>query len=486
MQRRLAIALSMLVWAPSLLAQNAQPPAAPAPRPTASSSGLALPPPPVVNDPMLEPPPQATKVVPSWREALSMVKARSVDLQIAMADIERAEAQIRQAFAGVLPTLNGTANVTDQTVRTITNSFTGQPQVQFFPPRAVTYGAGLGLNVPIIAPRAWYARGTAEQSKRVAQVGVQEQRRLLAAAVANALVSVITAERVAELNRSGLRGALERLILTKRRAELGVANALDVLRLDQDVAVARATIISGDETLRQAREALGLALGFSEAYGVPRDLNLDVFARETERGCGKVNSVDDRPDVVVARERAELTRRSRGDVEKQFYPTVDLRSNYNLTIQPFYAVFGGSNGIPQQVIDTTNTLHSWTIAGVLTWNIFDGGIRYAQLRDTRAQITQADARLEQARRNASIEVSRTTRGVEVAEAARRVAEQTRDLARETERLTRVGFELGRGTSLELVDAARQLRQAEIQLALREFDTVQAKIRALLALASCEY
>ena len=55
-----------------------------------------------------------------------------------------------------------------------------------------------------------------------------------------------------------------------------------------------------------------------------------------------------------------------------------------------------------------------------------------------------------------------------------------------DRLARLNFQLGRGTSLDLVDAARQLRQAEIQLAVQEFNTVQAKIAALLALSDCNY
>lgn len=483
MHRRLPLALAVVFWATAVQAQN--PPAPPASAP-ASTGAVPLPPPPSVSDPMLEPPPQATKVVTSWREALAMVKARSVDLQIALADIQRAEIQGQQAFASLMPTLSGTASANKQLVRTITNSFTGDPDVQFLPPRANTYSAGLSLNVPLFAPRAWYARGTAEQSKRIAQMSLREQRRILAASVANALVAVISSERVAELNRVGLRGSLERLALTKRRAELGVANSLDVLRLEQDVNSARATIVSGDENLRQARESLGLALGEPDAYGVPRDLNLDTFARESAQACGKVDGVEDRTDVLVAKERVELARRSHRDVELQFYPTVDLRSNYTMTIQPFFAVFGGNNGIPRQTIDTTNTLHSWTIAGVLTWNIFDGGVRYAQLRDTTVQANQAEARVEQTRRNASIEVKRTLRGVDVAEQSRKVAEQSRVLAQETERLARVSFELGRGTSLELVDAARQLRQAEVQLALREFELVQAKLRALLALSNCDY
>lgn len=478
MQRRLSLALAFSLWAAAAQAQTLPAPPAASTAPTASAA--PLPPPPTVTDPLLEPPPAPAHVVGSWREALAMVKARSVELQIALADIERAEQQGRQAFASLMPTLTGSANATKLLVRTVNNSFTGERDVQFIPPRGNSYGAGLALNIPLISPRGWYAQGTAEQSKRIAQMSLREQRRILATSVASALVSVITSERLAELNRVGLRGSLERLALTKRRSELGVANALDVLRLEQDANAARATIITGDENLRQAREALGLALGDPEAYGVPRNLSLDTFARESAQACGKVDAVEERSDVVVARERIEQARRGHRDVELQFYPTVDLRSNYNATLQPFFAIFG------DRVVDTTVTSHGWTIAGVLTWNIFDGGVRYAQLRDTQIQVNQAEARLEQTRRNASIEVKRTIRGVEVAEQSRKVAEQARVLAQETERLARVSFELGRGTSLELVDAARQLRQAEVQLALREFEVVQSKLRALLALSNCDY
>lgn len=483
MYRRLLLALAVVSCPIVAQAQN---PPAPPPSASAPTVAVPIPPPPEVNDPMLEPPPQAAKVVTSWREALAMVKARSVELRIALADIQRAEIQGQQALASLLPTLTGSASANKQLVRTVTNSFTGTPDTQVLPERANSYSAGLSLNVPLLAPRAWYARGTAKQSRRVAEMSLQEQRRILAVSVANALVAVLANERIAELNRVALRGSLERLSLTKRRADLGVANSLDVLRLEQDVNSSRSSIISGDEGLRQTRESLGLALGEPDAYGVVRNLDLDTFAQETARACGKVESVEERSDVAAAKERVEMARRSHQDVELQYYPTIDLRSNYTMSIQPFFAVFGGQNGTPPQTVDTTNLLHSWTIAGVLTWNIYDGGTRAALLRDTSVQVEQAEARVEQARRNASIEVRRTMRGVDVAEQSRKVAAQARDLAKETERLARVSFELGRGTSLELVDAARQLRQAEVQLALREFELVQAKLRALLALSNCDY
>ena len=129
---------------------------------------------------------------------------------------------------------------------------------------------------------------------------------------------------------------------------------------------------------------------------------------------------------------------------------------------------------------------TWTIAGVLSIPIFDGGVKYGALRDTRAQADQSVQRLEAARRGATIEVVQARRSVDVADESRRVAERARDLARETERLSRVSFQAGTGTSLDLIESGRRLREAESQLALQEFNLVQARIAALLALSRCNW
>jgi outer membrane protein TolC len=76
--------------------------------------------------------------------------------------------------------------------------------------------------------------------------------------------------------------------------------------------------------------------------------------------------------------------------------------------------------------------------------------------------------------------------VTVADDRRRVSAAARDLAAETDRLVRLSYQEGRGTSLELITAAQSLRESEIQLALRDFDVVKARVLAVLALASCPW
>ncbi|MCW5836580.1 MAG: TolC family protein [Labilithrix sp.] len=453
------------------LAQPA-PPAAQQAEPVPPS--VQLPPEPPVDDPMLATVARPRVEIGTWEEALRHVRARSTDLRIAAQEILRAEAQSRIALAGALTTLNGQATYTHNI---ITNS-TLQP---------VRSGDGLGFrpvntpfpdfvngslvaSQPVFALRSWYAIGTAERNENVAHLSLEDTKRLIALNVANSIVAVVTAERVAELNRLGLRNALTRLELAVRRSTLGSGTGLDVVRARQDVETARATLVAGDESLRQSREALGLALGIPEQVGVPPNVDLNGLEASARTTCKVAPTIDDRPDVAALHERTEVARRLVNDAKYQFAPTIDVRSTVGTT-----------------TIDTgaaPNT--TWNVQAVLTVPIWDGGVRYGNLRDTRAQEVIAGQRLEAARRQATIEVTQARRGVSVAEDRRRVAAETRDLAAENDRLTRTAYLEGRGTSLELVTAAQALREAEIQLAVRDFELVRARVLAILALASCPW
>ena len=288
--------------------------------------------------------------------------------------------------------------------------------------------------------------------------------------MANSIVGVVTTERIAELNRVGLLNALARVELTVRKSNLGGATGLDVVRAKQDVEVVRATLVAGDESVRQAREALGLALGLAEGVGVPPTVDISGLERDARATCRPAATVDDRPDVAALRTRVEVAHRGVNDVKYQFAPTVNLQS-----------------GLATTTVDTGSSPNTtWNVQGVLSFPIWEGGARYGNLRDAHVQEEIAALNLESARRQAIVQIDQARRGVTVAEDRRRVAGAARDLAAETDRLVRLAYQEGRGTSLELVTAAQSLRESEIQLALRDFELVKSRVLAVLALASCPW
>lgn len=470
--RRSLLLLSSFLTIGSIGISNAayaQPePAAPAPSPVGQ-----LPPTVDVNDPMLQPVPRPKTEIANWEDALKHVRARSTDLRIAAQEIARAEAQSRVALAGALTTINGTGAfthnlITNETLQPVSVNPPTFRSVNTPFPNFVT--GSLTATQPVFAPRAWHAIGTADRNEAIAHLSLEDTKRVIALNVANAIVGVVTAERVAELNRLGLRNALTRLELTTRKTALGGGTGLDVIRGRQDVETARATLVAGDESLRQAREALGLALGLPEQVGVPPNVDLNGLEASARSSCKPSANIDERADIAALHGRVEVAHRLVNDVKYQFSPTIDVRSGVNTT-----TVNTGA---------APNT--TWNVQAVLTVPIWDGGIKYGNLRDTQAQELAAVQKLEAARRQATIQIEQARRAVGVADDRRRVAEAARNLAAENDRLTRTAYLEGRGTSLELVTAAQALREAEIQLAVRDFELVKARVAAVLALATCPW
>jgi outer membrane protein TolC len=234
------------------------PPATPATPPT--------PPTITVDSPLLAPIPAAPKILTTWQEAVQLIDSRSTDLRIAEEEVAKAAGASRMALGRILPTVNASATFqhspdqSDQPPGTTIANFTA-PLGFIQQNRGDTTLGSIALSVPILRPRDWYAYGTARESVEMAKLSVVDRRRVLITNVASAIVSVFTAERVSEINRVGLKTSLERLELTRRRTRLGSGTRLDVVRAEQDVTLATNTIIQGDEALRKAREALGIAMG---------------------------------------------------------------------------------------------------------------------------------------------------------------------------------------------------------------------------------
>ena len=430
-----------------------------------------------VDDPMLAPLPAAEVKVDSWEDALAMLRERSTDLRLSEASVQQAEGRWRQALGALLPNANFNAGMAMDVLHP------GNPVIAGGGSIGSIAGGGGGLTpttplasgsasvtMPLVDLSAWRNLSGASANERASRASLQDVHRRLTQGLAQVLVATVAAERAAEINRVGLRQALERYALARRSLELGASTRLDAVRVAQDVAVAREALVSGDEQVRRAREALGIALGRDAAVGVGAGLQLDGLVRATQERCAPLDALSDRPDLRAARERLKAAEESRGAASMGYLPRLGLQSSaFGLTTNPG----------PGRVL-------TWNIAAVLSVPLWEGGSRGGLVKERDALAKQAGETLEQARRDVSVEVARSRRAVEVAEALLKTAVEARELADDTDRLTRRAFEVGRGSSLELVQSGAALRRAELTEAVREFDLVQARLDAFLTEAQCNW
>ena len=250
--------------------------------------------------------------------------------------------------------------------------------------------------------------------------------------MANQIVAVVTAERDAEINRVGLRVALEQAEITDRKRALGAANGLDVVRAQQNVANARATLVTGDESLREAREALGLALGVPEETGVSPGVDVGGLRRTRPgRAASSRRSTSGRTSPPPARSSTS---------QSATCATSGTRFSRR---SPRRAPSAGSSLVGAGLPNPT-----WSIGGILQVPIWDGGTRYGNLRNARAAEDIAAQQLEALRRQAIIQVEQARRQLLVAEQSDRVAKEQRDLAAQNDQMTQLAYQTGQGTSLD--------------------------------------
>jgi outer membrane protein, multidrug efflux system len=443
------------------------------PLPILVTLAQATPTPAAPADPLLTPLPAESETITSFDEALNRLRQGSDTLEIAAARARAAAAQSRQALAALLPLVQGTASVTHDLLNpdspaTPGGSFAG----------ASTSGAGtfttplgvgqLSARVPLIDVALWQSRAAARAGAAASAAQEADTERTLVLALASTLIGVLSAERAATLSQAGLSNALEREHLVLRTLELGTGTRLDLARAQQDTRLARSDVLVGRERAVQARESLGVLLGANGPVGVTTGLDLERFFQGARRLC-QVVATAQRPDVAAARLQHQASQELVDAARADYFPSLALQSAATaLTVSP------GPLRVP-----------SWTVTAVLDVPLWDGGGRGARLDERRQLARAAERQALLTAREAAVDQVRARRGVQVATALLAESQASRDLALEADRMTRKSFEAGAATSLEMVQSAQLLRQAELALAARQFELHSARFAALVSEATCD-
>jgi len=419
-----------------------------------------------IDDPMLAPIAPARETLKGWRQALQLIRTRSPSLQTAYAQIEVARGRARMSLAGALPRLTGTAQLSHQL---ILNQDANATANSFFP--ATVFTTRADLIVPLLSARNWYDYATARRSIDKMTLDSAEAERRVIAGLAEAVVGVVTAERLAEVTRLNLSYALSTLELNEKRESFGATNSIDVLRAEQEVARSRATIIASDETLRRARESLGQALGYDHAWGVAPNVRLDELKSDAQKTCSPGHGLESRADMRALGAAEKIAERNVTSVDLAFLPTINGLTAVTASTNDFAT---GSRGPV-----------AWSIGGLLTWPLYEGGFRYGEHRQNAGLLEVSRQQVLDAKRTAQIEVTQAYRGVDVARQNLDVSRSLANIAESASRLTRVKFVNGNGTSFDMVDTQRAARETQIDVTVKEFELVRAEIIAFLALASCD-
>jgi outer membrane protein TolC len=386
-------------------------------------------------------------------EAVRRAVSRNPNVGVAIAEIQRAHALMREVRSFALPTItgNGTATLLDSTRQQ------GTTLVQ---PRDSLVG-NITLTVPLVVPQRWVNWSHAAEQVDVARLSAEDVRRQIAVSTARAYVTVLGQHRLVEANRLARDNSKDHLVYARARLEAGTGNRLDSVRSAQDLAANEAQLANALVNLTRSQEALGVLVGADAPLDAREEVELAGAPLESEA-------------MRLAEERRADLRAARGRIDAADHVVRDSYADYlpflNAVVTPFAATYSSS----------TTPSTGWQAQLVLTVPFFDGGFRYGAHEERSALADEARLSFEAALRQVRSEVRTAFEEVRRNDYALRASQEAARLAEDGLQITTQAYKAGATNDLDVVDAERRYRDALTAAAVAEDNARQARIDLLEA------
>ncbi|HTB72544.1 MAG TPA: TolC family protein [Polyangiaceae bacterium] len=369
-------------------------------------------------------------------------RARISDLNVVVAD-----AAVEKARTGFLPVL------------TFNGNDTGTAAVAAGQPHLVAQGSVV-LNQPLLNASAFplYAQAKALADAQRAQN--VDDKLALAFNATSGFFSVLSASAVVDAAQRQFENAQANSADTQARADAQLTSTNDVTRAKVDLAGASRELESDKGNLANAYIQLSFLLN-APVSGPLVTPDATLSASQANPGSPdnlvKV-ALDRRPDVLVDKEALVAARHFADEPLLRIIPTIGLQGTAS-----------GTSNTPV----TTRQWNQESLAGTLTWTLYDAGARYADKHSRDAQASIAELNLQQLARNVDAQVRSAIALLAAAQAEFQGAGQARDAARQNVDETAILYRQGLAKAIELVDANDSRFTAEVNYAGAQYSMAEA-------------
>lgn len=393
----------------------------------------------------------ALATAPALGETLGDIHALALDNDPAWrAALERHAVAVEgqtQARAGMLPNLTGTAFDAEHS---------GDADY------GVT-GWTLTLTQPLYRKERYSAWKQAGHAATAAGAQLEAERLGLIVRSTQRYFDALAAGDNLEFARREKAANARQLEQTEQRFKVGLIAITDVheARARHDQAVAQE--IGAESQLAIAREALRELTGSAPGELRPLGSELPLALPDpADVEAWVARALEQSPAVLAAREALAGATQGLERSRAGHYPSIDL--------------IAAQSSTDSDATGTAVTTDDTELRVQLTLPIYAGGGTQAQVRAARHQADEARANLEAARRSTERLVRSSYLGVQTNISEVRAFEQALVSSESALKATEAGFQVGTRTSVDVLDAQRQLYRARRDLARARYDYVVNGLR----------
>ncbi|MGA2570933.1 MAG: TolC family protein [Terracidiphilus sp.] len=276
----------------------------------------------------------------------------------------------------------------------------------------------------------------------------------------NAYLSTLLAQQVVSLHEMALRSYQGHLEHAQSAFKQGTAARYDVIRAEAAVAEQEKRLTEAKNQLALAQAALRTSLALDDSAAVRIDGQLFEVEDAVNPDQAIAASVRSSPILKALNAKIAAERNSVRMEQGDYLPQITAIASKELV----------TNKLAQ-------TDPTWVVGAHASWELFDGGERRAKVSVARAQLAGAEDEYRHAEEQIRLAVRSACLDLESQRSELVSGRKAAELAAESLRLATKRFEVGTGTSLEVLDAnvALTASQIEIQHALYGIDLAYLRI-----------
>lgn len=382
----------------------------------------------------------------SLKDALRMAVQTHEAVRIAGEGFEQARAGEGKALSNLLPELTVEGSYTRYTAEKTVGSFLVQPE------------SSSRVDVKLVQSlyeggKNWSGKRRSELVSDRSLIGVDAAREDIIRLTAAAYYSVLKAGSSVEIKQAALKRAHERRKVAEARFQVGEVTKADVLRAEAEAAGAEAELTRAGVSLSDAKRFLRRLTGAAEEIEVVEPAPLPPVEASTEDLINRAydSRRDYKQSLIDEKVADEGIRFAKGG----FLPSLNLEGNYNWR---------------QQSPSTTFLLENSTSAAlVLSYPIFEGGLRRAELFEARSKLREAELKRVSLKRDIDVQVREAYNNMTALEALIESFKRQVAFAEEDYRMVFEQFKYGVATTVDVIGADATLISAQSSLASSVYD-----------------
>ena len=412
-------------------------------------------------------------------ECIQRALRHNVDVHVAEQAVVRSVAEVKSARADRLPSVDATLfnfnrSRTGPSVRIQENPTgeidpaTGQrifeEQKTLIPAiERNSYSLATSMNYTVYdAGRRANTRRASHHNLENTELNLSARRSEVVTGVKRGYFELLKAIELVEVQEDALSLSEKQLEDAQVRLEVGSGTQVDVLRLQVALENAQSQLINAQQGVVLARAQLNHRIGADVAAPLRvAELSPDDWGATTVR--------DSLPELV---ERA-----LRDNPSAQGLEMAMLASEYDLKASraSWYPRLGSSlsysrnNEVFDRVVQDLDQNYRLNLGLNLTYNVFDGGVRQANIARARANLETARLSAEKQRRDLALAIQTERLELVRLDKLSKIGERTVKLAEEDLRLAEERYRVGKARLLEVLDAQVNLTEARGNLVRTRYD-----------------